>query len=409
MKSWVVTTLTAVTCLLMGAAEVHAQYYDEAPSAGATGAGSSPAEGKHEEHGEKPAKSRSKSRARRRSSARASSEEPEDTGRRVWTETATARVKTVYDEQGNVQYQKAWDKKTGREVPVPEAGLGAEEDTSRAVNVHDAPEAKPYGRLRRDEDGEYEERRMDPRPQAKNHHLHRYPEEPRKHPYEFSLDIYPWFNFLSGSIKGTGAGKGSLADDERTSYEFGFNNQRVGYSYTHIQHNSGVTGTFTFNGVAYAAVPTTTIYTETLSIIDGFYRFNCYDSRDCWMDFLIGGKLGFINAAVTSPATTTSIKSTVPLPEIGLIGSYSLLDNIKLRGFLKGAFGAASGSSATIIDSEAEFVYTIPGDQEYSVLNQLSLGYKYLLVDFTKGKDSASQSSGTISHDGPFLKYQAMF
>lgn len=408
MKSWVVTGLTAVACLLGGAAELFAQYYDEAPSAGAAGAAAAP-EAKPD--GAAKPKARAKRRSRPHSSSRSGGgqEDYEDTGRRVWTETASARVKTVYDEQGNVVYQKAWDKKSGKEVPVPEAGRGTEEDTSRAQDVHEPAEAKPYGRLRRDEDGEFEERRQDPRPaHGKGHHMHKYPTEPRKHPYEFSLGIYPWLNLLSGSLTGT-TGTGTLTDDERTSYAIDFHNPRVGWSYSRIAHNSGVSGTFTYNGVTFAGTPATTIYSETLNTLEGFYRFNCYDSRDAWFDFLVGGRGVLINASVTAPGSTTSVSKAVPLPEAGVIGSYTLLDNIKLRGFAKGAFGALSGSSATVLDGELEAVYTFPGDQEYSVLNQFSLGYKYLQIDYTTGADTTSEASGSLTHDGPFVKYQALF
>lgn len=407
MKSWVVTGLTAVACLLGGTSELFAQYYDEAPSAGAAGSGAPPdakADG-----AAKPKKAKAR-RRRAPSSSSSSREDYEDSGRRVWTETASARVKTVYDDQGNVVYQKAWDKKSGKEVPVPEAGRGAEEDTSRAQDVHREPEARPYGRLRRDEDGEYEERRQDPRPShGKSHHMHNYSPDARKHPYEFSLGVYPWLNVLDGELKGT-AGTGKIVNDERTSYVVDFHNQRVGWSYTRIEHSAKLTGTFTFSGTTFAADAVDTIYRETLNILDGFFRFNCYDGRDAWLDFLVGAKVLVIDSDVTSAVTVPeSVDTVVPLPQLGIIGSYSLLDNIKLRGHVKGAFGALSDASATAIDAEAEFVYTFPGDREYNVLNQFSLGYKYLQLDFTNNADSADEASGSLSHDGPFVKYQALF
>lgn len=402
MKSWVVTTLTAVACLFAAAPEVSAQYYDEAPAAASKGGAPDAGGGS-----EAPKKAR-KSRPRR--ARRSSSEDYEDTGRRVFTETATARVKTIYDEQGNVVYQKAWDKKTGKEIPVPEAGRDADEDTGRAQRVREASDQRPYGRLRRDEDGEYEERRADPRPShGKSHHLHKFAPVERKHPYEFSLGVYAWWNVIDGTLSGSGGTEAALRSDERTSYTIDFHNPRVGYSYTNVAHDSRLTGTFVFDGQAFNANAVNTIYHQTLSIVDGFYRFNCYDSRDLWFDFLLGGKLLFVNANVTAPGARADVDATVPLPELGLIGSYTLLDNIKFRGFLKGAFGAMSDSSATVLDSEIEFVYTFPGDREYAFLNQFSLGYKYMMLDFSVNQDAADEAGGSITLDGPFFKYQAMF
>lgn len=401
MKSLVVT-LTAVTCLFLGAADVCAQYYDEAPGpaskAGASADAKSDAGGK--------AKS---SRRRPRRARRSPDEEVEDSGRRVWTETASARIKTVYDDQGNVVYQKAWDKRTGKEIPVPEAGRDAEEDTSRAQRVNEPSDRRPYGRLRRDEDGDYEERRADPRPHSRNHHMHAFPPKPRKHPYEFSLSAQAWFAVLDGNITGSGGTEGDLRSNDNTAFGVDFHNQRVGYSYFRISNSTQVDGTFVFDGVAYDASVTPTFYDETFGILDGFYRFNCYDSRDVWMDFLLGGKLMFVEATVRNALTTNDVDTIVPLPQLGLIGSYSLLDNIKMRGFVKGAFGALEDSSATVIDTELEFVYTIPGDNEYSFLNQFSAGYKYLLIDFTTNQDAADEAGGSISHDGPFVKFQALF
>jgi hypothetical protein len=401
MKSLVVTGLT-VTCLFLGAADVFAQYYDEAPGATAKAPGASEA---------KPDAGKSKPRrSSRRRSRSAAADDYEDSGRRVWTETGSARIKTVYDDQGNVVYQKAWDKRTGKEIPVPEAGRDpVDEDTSRAQRVHESSDRRPYGRLRRDEDGEYEERRADPRPKARNHHLHSYPQKPRKHPYEFSLAIWNWFAVLDGEITGTGGTEGDLRASDKSAIGVDFHNPRVGYSYVRIENSTRVDGAFVFDGVAYDGNLVPTFYDEQLSYLDGFYRWNCYDSRDHWLDFLLGAKVLFVEATVRNALSTNDIDTIVPLPQLGLIGAYTLLDNIKFRGFVKGAFGAISDSSATVIDTELEVVYTFPGDNEYSFLNQFSAGYKYMLIDFTLNQDAADEAGGSLSHDGAFVRFQALF
>jgi len=346
---------------------------------------------------------RSKTRASERSEESSSERE---TGRTLWTETPEARVKTVYDAQGNMVYQKGWDKKTGKEVPVESSRSEAERGPLDEGRRNEVPPPRAYRSLKRDLDGDYEENRSNPRPKGKNHHLHQYSPEPRRHPYEFSLGIMGWSNTLTGDIGGAGGGKASLKSDQRSTMEAEFHNQKTGYSYTYVNHSSAIKGPVTFNAVPFTAGA---IFTEKLGVLDGFYRWDFYTSPDTWIDFLLGLKVLFSDVSMKQSGSSSSDSATVPLPQVGYIGQYSLLDNFKIRGFTKVGYGALSSKSALAIDAELEASYTFPTDNEYSILNQFSAGFKYLYLSFTKDKDSSSEASGSLGHSGPYVKYSAYF
>jgi hypothetical protein len=406
--------VAAVAALLvLGAAELPAQSGDDddSPASAAGGAGrprggggprASPSPGPSASPGASSGRPR---RYRRRSQPRDDPFE-EPAGRTVWTESASARVKTRYDDSGNIVYQKAWDKKSHREVPVPEAGREPEQDTSRNIDLREPTDARPYGRLRRDFDGDYEEHRSDPRPQYRSHHLHQYGPPAEKHPYEFSLSGLFWANTMRGTVQGTGGTSGTLVADRRTSFSADFHNPRAGYSLLMLDHTAPANGTFTFRGATFSSGA---IFTEEIQTLDGFYRWGLTDGQDTWVDFLLGLRLFRVDARVTQGAATASVTGTVPLPELGLIGAYSLLDNIRIRGFFKGAFGAASGNSALIIDSETEFVYEFPGDFEYAFVNEFGLGFKVLSINFRANQNTANAAQGTLDFTGPFFKFAAHF
>jgi len=91
------------------------------------------------------------------------------------------------------------------------------------------------------------------------------------------------------------------------------------------------------------------------------------------------------------------------------MGQWTLVDNIRYRGYVKAAGGGFSGSSGLVLDGEMELVYTFPGKKfEYSRLNQLSVGYKLMSLSFST-EDDTTKASGKLRTNGPYFQFSAYF
>jgi hypothetical protein len=350
-----------------------------------------------------------KKTGKKRRKARAVEPADEDAeARRVWTETDSAKVKTIYDDQGNIVYQKAWDKDSGREVPVPDAAIKTSRlaESGRDFDSGIPAESRPYGRLRGgDEEGEYGEEGYGERPRYRRHGLHHYKGRPSKHPYEFSLSLAFWSNLLTGKVKGT-AGEGTIQDNRRNTYMADFVNQRAGFAVGQTKHTAQVDGTFTFRGVTF---PGAAILDQDFVFYDSFFRFGLYSNPDLWIDWSIGLQLIQARATITGGGSSASINTLVPLPTLGLMGRYNLLDNVHMRGFLRGLAINAGKAAAVSVNSEFEVVYTFPGDEEYSRFNQFSVGYKFLMLNVKSDKGEATEGEADLTFHGPYAKFSAYF
>lgn len=277
---------------------------------------------------------------------------------------------------------------------------------------YDPSDVTAYGELRKDLNGPYEEELTDPRPEFRTHGPKTYNSAPGPHPYEISLTFGFWANRLGGQVMGddtAGAAEGELDQDDRTTYLLAINNSRAGFGVTQIKHQQAVEGAFAFNGVAFNA-DGSALLDSNFVLYDSFYRWCLVEWEDTWIDYLLGIKVIDADVRAEDSSFLTQVSGIAPLGQAGIMWRRQFAENIYWRGFLKGAGGGFSGSSATVFDIETELVYTFPGDKEYSRFNQFAIGYKYLGLNFsTEDEDSGAVATLNIQSHGPYAAASAYF
>ncbi|MBI3892784.1 MAG: hypothetical protein HY303_14775 [Candidatus Wallbacteria bacterium] len=330
--------------------------------------------------------------------------------KRVWTEEDGVRVKTVYDENGEVVYRKGWSKKTGEEVPLsgdygrqamPRGSARGKKDyiSEDAARVSAADR-----RERRDLDGLGRGQSVDG-----PHHLRHRDVVERDGPTEFSLALPVWYNTLTGSVSGpAGSGTGAVASHNNTKPGFEFAVPHLGFGYMPIRHNTTVAGTFTFQGTTYAAGSALKFDAD---MYDLWTRWGLIDWHVLHLDWMLGSKVVAPNFVATNATGATSkFSQTFPIPYLGIVGQFELDRNMLIKGAIKYSSLGVGNAQENMTEAEIALAYEWGSDFEFSKLNQVSLGYRIQKLDVIDKPTSATgRSEADVDLRGPFAKVTAYF
>ncbi|MBI4869795.1 MAG: hypothetical protein HY816_22880 [Candidatus Wallbacteria bacterium] len=341
-----------------------------------------------------------------------------DSVRRVWSSENGARVKTVYDDNGNVVYRKGWSEKTGEEVPIG-GGAGSvsgtmprgKRSTSKGKKDLVREDAEQVADADRREREDLRGLRQPPREengQDGPHHLRHRHVVRRDGPSGFSIAIPVWYNTLTGNVSGpTGTGTGAITSDNNTKAGLEMAIPHWGASYLPIRHSTTLAGAFTFEGTAYAAGAALQF---DVDMYDLWTRWGLLDWHIFHLDWMLGSKVMDPTIAVTGGGATTSFTELFPIPYLGLVGHWEINQDILIKGMLKYSDLSLDAAQETMTEAEIALAYEWGSDFEFSKRNQVSVGYRLMALDvIDNAKSATTRSQADAELRGVFAKLTAYF
>ncbi|MBI4871335.1 MAG: hypothetical protein HY814_07175 [Candidatus Riflebacteria bacterium] len=328
--------------------------------------------------------------------------------RRVWSEDEGVRVKTVYDQSGNVVYRKGWDSKTGGEVPLKKSAATSRsaQDLDPAGNRTFTLEAPRTRGSRALDDNLPADPGVAHLGEDGPHHLVHRHEVVREGPTRFCLALPVWYNVLSGKLSGSGVGTATITKDNnlQTGFEWAIPHWFVGYQ--PLRHTTTATGSFSFRGSTF---PVGASLRLDADIYETYTRWSLFDWHVLSLDWMLGTKVISPTFVATSGATTASYTTMFPVPYLGVIGQYELDRNMLFKGFVKYSSLEVDKAKETMMEGELALVYEWPSDFEFSKCNQVSLGYRLMTLDVVANGTTANRGQADVEFAGPMAKLTAYF
>lgn len=214
------------------------------------------------------------------------------------------------------------------------------------------------------------------------------------------VGVTTWYQSVSGQVSGPEETPlGRLQEGSRLGLQLSAVKDNFMVQLTHVSHTAAVTGSYVFRGLNL----TNGSVDESLLVLDTVWRFPFYADRDFFFDGTLGLDLVGLRSRAVSGAQSADLNIVAPLPTIGFLTRYRLIDPISLRGFARASnytLGTVANSTYSI---ELELVYTDPDAGHTPLVDQVSLGFKYLSFFSKSDSGLPDQAEARFKSIGPTL------